>query len=51
MLTHFLVHEPEGQRLVSDERLVVTLYVRNARLAVPAIDERMYYIAHLPFVV
>src|SRR5258708_3292204 len=36
---HLLVHQPEGQSLVADERLVVALHVRHALFVSPSVKE------------
>jgi hypothetical protein len=36
VVVHFLVHQPERERLVTDQRLVVTLRVRDRQLLVTA---------------
>jgi hypothetical protein len=50
-LTHLLVHQPERQRLVSNEGLIVTFGVGDALLAVPSVDEGVDDVAHVPVVV
>ena len=49
--THFFVHQPERNRLITDESLVVTLGIRNALLKVPAVREGVNNVTYLPLVV
>jgi hypothetical protein len=48
---HLLVHQPECERLVTNKSLVVTLRVCDALFAVTPVGERVYNIAHVPFVI
>ena len=48
---HLLVHQPEGQRLVPYQRLVVALRVRDALLPVPPVGQGVTDLPHLPVVV
>ena len=43
MHTHFFVHQPERDRLVSNKGLVVTLGVCDTLLEVPSVYESMNY--------
>mmetsp|Transcript_24606 Transcript_24606/g.76616 ORF Transcript_24606/g.76616 Transcript_24606/m.76616 type:complete len:642 (+) Transcript_24606:455-2380(+) len=48
---HLCVHEPEGDRLVADNRLVVGLDVRDDLLLPTAVGQRVGDVAHVPAVV
>ena len=48
---HLGAHQPEGDRLVPDQRLVVTLGVSHRLLGVPAVAERVDELGHLPVLV
>ena len=50
-IVHLLVHQPEGDRLVADQRLVVALGVRDVLLAVPTVDQRPDHLLHVPIFV
>mmetsp|Transcript_10489 Transcript_10489/g.27988 ORF Transcript_10489/g.27988 Transcript_10489/m.27988 type:complete len:478 (-) Transcript_10489:99-1532(-) len=45
---HLRVHQPEGHRLVADDRLVVRLAVRDDLLLVAPIRERVDDVPHVP---
>jgi hypothetical protein len=50
-LTHLGVHQPEGQRLVTDKRLIVTLGIGDTLLLVPSVGQDMRNVSNLPLVV
>ena len=48
---HLLVHQPECNRLVAHERLIVALRVRDALFAVSPVGERVHDVREVPLVV
>ena len=48
---HVLVHQPEGERLVADQRLVVALGVADVLFAVAAVEQRVKQLAEVPLLV
>mmetsp|Transcript_53980 Transcript_53980/g.110172 ORF Transcript_53980/g.110172 Transcript_53980/m.110172 type:complete len:679 (+) Transcript_53980:411-2447(+) len=50
-VVHLLVHQPEGDGLVADKRLVVRLAVAHHLLLVAAVGEGVDDVAHVPLVV
>lgn len=48
LLTHLPIHQPERQRLISHERLIVTLRVRDALLSVPPVDQSVNNVSDVP---
>mmetsp|Transcript_39718 Transcript_39718/g.77744 ORF Transcript_39718/g.77744 Transcript_39718/m.77744 type:complete len:451 (-) Transcript_39718:756-2108(-) len=50
-IVHLLVHQPEGNGLVTNERLVVALAVAHHLLLVPAVGEGVNNVAHLPLII
>lgn len=45
---HLLVHEPEGNRFIADERLVMTLGVCDVLLAIAPVHQRPRDLLHAP---
>ena len=50
-VVHFFVHEPEGERFVSYQRLVVRLRIRNMLFSVPPVDQGMHDLPNVPFII
>ena len=48
LLTHFLIHEPKGNCLVSDQRLIMALSIGNTLLSPAAVLESPADIRHIP---
>ena len=48
---HLLVHQPECQRFVADERLVVTLTVCDAPFTMTTIRQSMHNVLDIPLIV
>ncbi len=51
VVVHLLVHEPEGERLVPDQGLVVGLGVGDALLVVPPVLHGEHQVPHVPCLV
>mmetsp|Transcript_40311 Transcript_40311/g.126894 ORF Transcript_40311/g.126894 Transcript_40311/m.126894 type:complete len:704 (-) Transcript_40311:165-2276(-) len=50
-VVHLLVHEPEGDGLVTNKRLIVRFGVANNLLLVSSVCQRVYNMTHLPLIV
>ena len=50
-LTHLLVHEPEGNRLISDQSLIVTFGITDTLLPPATVCQRVHYVTYHPIII